>query len=217
MRGFRRWYGANALHLIAHLAAFLFAGWAITQIVGGGAAVNWIAWFIGAALLHDLLLVPLYSAGDRALVRAASSPATPGKSPARRPGVVNYVRFPAAIGGILLLVYFPLILGLSSAQYRQDTGHALSGYTGHWLLICAGLFGISALLYVVHVALTGSRGSASAEEHPAPGPAEEPPGPGPAEEPPGPGPAEEPPGPGPAEEPPAPAPGDEPSGPPTGQ
>ena len=46
----RRHYGAGPLHLIAHLAAFLVGGWAIAQILGGRGIVNWIAWFVGAAL-----------------------------------------------------------------------------------------------------------------------------------------------------------------------
>ena len=46
---------------------FFIAGWAISQILGAGFAINWIAWFLGAALLHDLVLLPLYSALDRGL------------------------------------------------------------------------------------------------------------------------------------------------------
>ena len=57
--GFRRLYGSNPLHLIGHLVVFFIAGFAIVQILAGGAWVNWIAWFVGAALLHDLVLLPL--------------------------------------------------------------------------------------------------------------------------------------------------------------
>ena len=58
---------------------------------------------------------------------------------------LNYLRVPMVVSGILLLVYFPLILGYASKNYRHDTGHALAGYTRNWLLICAGLFLFSAL------------------------------------------------------------------------
>jgi hypothetical protein len=145
MTGFRRLYGANPLHLIGHVAVFFVTGWAIDQIVGGGAVVNWIAWFVGAVLLHDLVLLPLYSGLDRLLGRAAAA----GESTRRRLSPVNHLRVPAVVSGILLLVYFPVILGYSSANYRNDTGHSLAGYTRNWLLITAGLFVGSALIYVL--------------------------------------------------------------------
>jgi Na+/melibiose symporter-like transporter len=147
MNRFRRHYGAGPWHLIGHIAAVLVAAWAIGQILGGGSIVNWIAWFVGAALLHDLVLLPLYSTLDR------------GASPARRlqprrfkVPVRNHLRSPALIAGVLLLVYFPLILGLSSSNYRNDTGHRLEGYTRNWLLITAGLFLVSGIIYLIRAA-----------------------------------------------------------------
>jgi len=142
----RHWYGANPLHLISHLAQFFVAGWAIDQILGGGTIINWMAWFLGAALLHDLVLLPLYSLADRGLVNNGGNRVARA---ARRRTWVNYIRVPAGVAGILLLVYFPVILGYSSTNYRNDTGHALTGYTCNWLLITAGLFVGSALIYVV--------------------------------------------------------------------
>jgi hypothetical protein len=142
-----RRYGSGPLHLVGHLAAFAIAGWAIAQILGGGAVVNWTAWFLGAVLLHDLVLVPLYSSLDRGLGLAGR------RRPRgfRRP-IGNHLRVPAAISGILLVVYFPLILGLSATNYRNDTGHRLEGYTRNWLLITAGLFLASAIVYVIRAA-----------------------------------------------------------------
>jgi hypothetical protein len=141
---FRRLYGANPLHLIGHLVLFAIAAFAIVQILGRGAWVNWIAWFLGAALLHDLVLLPFYSGLDRGLQEATARPV-------RRVPLINYVRVPVVISGILLIVYFPLILGLSADNYRNDTGHALAGYTRNWLLICAGLFVVSAIVYTVRL------------------------------------------------------------------
>jgi Na+/melibiose symporter-like transporter len=146
MTGFRRLYGSNPLHLIGHLAVFFVAGWAIDQIIGGGTIINWMAWFVGAALLHDLVLLPLYSLADRGLVNNGGNRVARA---ARRRTWVNYIRVPAAISAILLLVYFPVILGYSSTNYRNDTGHSLTGYTRNWLLVTAGLFVGSALIYVV--------------------------------------------------------------------
>jgi hypothetical protein len=146
MRGFKSLYGSNPLHLLAHLGVFFIAGWAIDQILGGSHAINWIAWFLGAALLHDLVLLPMYSLLDRGLIGGRGNPVARG---ARRRRWINYVRTPAVLAGILLLVYFPLILGKSSRNYGNDTGHALSGYTRNWLLITAGLFLVSAVVYAV--------------------------------------------------------------------
>ena len=99
------------------------------------------------------MLLPLYSALDRGLISDASEPARGRARDARAPirRSINYLRVPAVVSGILLLVYFPLILGYSSKNYRNDTGHALAGYTRNWLLICAGLFLVSALVYAVRV------------------------------------------------------------------
>ena len=151
---FRRLYGSNPLHLLAHIGVFFIAGWAISQIFRQGFVINWIAWFLGAALLHDLVLLPLYSALDRGLTttvgRRAPAPGD-GEAGRRGPSPVNHLRVPAAVSGILLLVYFPLILGYASKNYEHDTGHALAGYTRNWLLICAGLFLFSGLVYLVRV------------------------------------------------------------------
>ncbi len=153
MTGFRRLYGSHPLHLIGHLVLFFVAGWAINQILGGGNAINWLAWFIGAALLHDLVLLPIYSLVDRGLERGAHRIPDARPYPARQVsrGLVNYIRVPAAIAGILLLVYYPVILGYSSTNYRNDTGHALTGSTRNWLLVSAGLFICSGLVYLVRI------------------------------------------------------------------
>ena len=167
---FTRRYGAGPLHLIGHLLLFVVAGWAISQILDGGIVINWIVWFIGAAILHDLVLLPLYSTLDgilglstgrysprNAVARGARLPAGSGM----RPAIVNHLRAPAVIAGVLLLVYFPLILGLSRRNYFNDTGHHLAGYTLNWLLITAGLFVVSALVYAVRVARRRGRSSPS--------------------------------------------------------
>jgi hypothetical protein len=173
MAVFRRFYGANPLHLLAHIGVFFIAGWAIAQIFRAGFVINWIAWFLGAALLHDLVLVPLYSALDRGLQISVGRdgggpPAGAGAEddpPDRtRPSPLNHLRVPAVVSAILLLVYFPLILGYASKNYEHDTGHALAGYTRNWLLICAGLFLFSALVYVVRVIRSRPRSPVTADE-----------------------------------------------------
>jgi hypothetical protein len=139
---------AGALHLFIHAAAFAVAAYALAQIVRGGTVVNFIAWFAGAAVLHDLVLLPLYSLLDR-LPRVRRRPRS-----GARAAPTNYVRAPALISGVLLLVYFPPILGLSERNYYAATGHHLHGYARNWLLISAALFAGSGLLYAVRALRT---------------------------------------------------------------
>ena len=55
------------------------------------------------------------------------------------------------VSGILLLVYFPPILGLTDANYLAATGHHPGGYARNWLEITAALFLGSAVVYAIRV------------------------------------------------------------------
>jgi hypothetical protein len=136
---------AVSLHLLVHAAAFAVAAYALAQIVRGGSVVNFIFWFAGAAVLHDLVLLPLYSLLDR----VARLPRR--LRPAPRVRVINHIRAPALISGVLLLVYFPSILGLSDRNYYAASGHHLHGYARNWLAITAVLLAGSVLVYVIRV------------------------------------------------------------------
>jgi hypothetical protein len=136
---FRRQYGSSPLHLIGHILAFAAFVWAFRQILGGGYVVNYVAWFVGAAILHDIVLVPVYSLIDRIARRETRHAFGPR---------INYLRAPAIISAILLLVYSPLILGYSDRNYRADTGHAVQHELRNWLLITAGLFVASGLVFL---------------------------------------------------------------------
>ena len=139
---FRKVYGATPLHLLGHLLAFAAFAWALSQILGGGYVVNYIAWFVGAAVLHDIVVLPIYSLIDRIGRREGRR-----AWGARFGSAINYVRAPAIISAILLLVYSPEIIGYSAKNYRDDTGHPLPSILTNWLLVTAGLFLASALLY----------------------------------------------------------------------
>ncbi|GAB2909526.1 hypothetical protein [Streptomyces heilongjiangensis] len=146
----------SPLQLLLLTCSFALAGYAGVRLL----ADDWVGvalWFVGAAVVHDLVLLPLYAAADRALVRAAdrSGPRTgaAAASPPARRARVMYVRVPAALSGLLLLVWFPLISGRVADRYASATGMSADGsaggFLGRWLLITALLFAGSALLLVL--------------------------------------------------------------------
>ncbi|MFJ3927031.1 hypothetical protein [Streptomyces sp. NPDC090022] len=141
----RRRYGASPLHLLLVLASFALALYAGLRLLQGdtlGVAV----WFVGAALVHDLVLLPLYAVTDRAAqVVFASAPDAGG--PAVRVSV-NYVRVPAFVSGVLLLVWWPLVLRRVD-HFTAATGLPADGFLTRWLLISAALFAASAAVLLV--------------------------------------------------------------------
>jgi len=141
----RRAYGAGPVHLAVHLAAFAIAAYAIAQVLAGGIVENFLIWFFGAALLHDLVFLPLYASLDR-LARLRL-----------RPPALNHLRVPALLSGLLLLVYFPLILVKADRNYFHSVGHHVQGYARNWLLLSAGFFLASGLVYLVRAGWSRAR------------------------------------------------------------
>ena len=137
MSRFRARYGASPLHALAHLAAFALAGFALLQLVDVRAAGNVLVWFVAAVVLHDFVLLPFYSALDRA------AQAVGGRVPA-----VNYLRVPVGLSALLLLVFFPLILSRSTGKLEQVSGAPAADYLARWLLIAGVLCAGSAVLYL---------------------------------------------------------------------
>lgn len=135
---FRRWYGEGPLHLLLLAASFALAGYAGVRLLAGD-AVGVVLWFVGAALIHDLVLVPLYASADLALRGVMRGP---------RSRLVNFVRVPAFLSAVLLLVWFPLITR-QAERYAPASGHSPDVFLGNWLLITAALFAVSALWLAV--------------------------------------------------------------------
>jgi hypothetical protein len=159
MRRQLRWYGASPLHLLALLACFGLAGYAAARLIPSQ-PLGVAAWFLGAVIGHDLLLMPLYSLADRSVMAAIRHrdpqlPVTPW---------INYVRVPAALSGLLLLVWFPLILRLPS-PYRASTGLSADPYLWHWLAVTGVLFLLSAVAFALR--LRGRPRTAPPPERPA--------------------------------------------------
>jgi hypothetical protein len=151
----RHWYGANPLHLLAMLAAFALAGYAVRAVIATGQFRGFAIWFAVAIVGHDLLLFPLYSLADQSVQRllpwTARRKRGRPQSSAQVPGppLINYVRIPVAFSLLLLLVFFPLILGLSEPEYHRASGLTTQPYLWRWLAVTGVLFAASAVVYAL--------------------------------------------------------------------
>ena len=150
MRGFVRRYGSSPLHLVLHAALFAAFAWVALQVADAREARNIVLWFVAAIVLHDLALLPFYSAIDRVVRRGLP-----------RALAVNHVRVPAALSAVLFLLFFPPILGRNDGSFARVAGLEPSGYLERWLLVTAALFAASAVLYVVRSRRAAALQSAS--------------------------------------------------------
>ncbi|MEU4091562.1 hypothetical protein [Streptomyces sp. NPDC026673] len=138
-----RWYGASPLHLLALVCSSAVAAYACVRLFADQ-PIAVAVWLVGAAVLHDLILLPLYSLADLSARHVLRHRARVMPTPAW----INYLRVPAFLSGVLLLVWFPLILRLSR-PYAGATGLTDAVYLGRYLAITALLFGGSAVLFAV--------------------------------------------------------------------
>jgi hypothetical protein len=156
-------YGAHPLHLLALVASFALVGYAVSLL---GVASLWnhhhwwqsiIVWFLGAVLLHDLVLFPAYALADRSL--GAGWRAVSGRSPVPSSAVspVNYLRIPTMASGLLLLMFFPGIIQQGAGSYVRATGLTQAPYLQRWLLLTGSFFAVSALLYAGRMIIASRR------------------------------------------------------------
>ncbi|MFF8788651.1 hypothetical protein [Streptomyces sp. NPDC015125] len=205
-------YGASPLHLLLVLCSFFLAGYAGVRLLTGD-TLGVLLWFVGAALLHDLVFLPLYTVTDRMaqrLVRRrdrrrdAQPPASAETPPPVVAGGVNYLRVPAFVALLLLVVWYPLILH-RVPEFSLYTALPSEVFWDRWLLITAALFAASAVCLLIALWRTYAAGARS-EDHlpPAPPPATPPapPPPPPPQPPPPPPPPATPPSPPPPPAPP---------------
>jgi hypothetical protein len=161
VKRFRAYYGAQPLHLLAVLVSFaLVAAGFVSWFEPGSDTRDILAWLAVCAVGVELILLPLAWALDRI---AFGSTSRPSHSSSRR-AVRAYVRVPAMLSGLLLLVFLPLILRLGGSTYRSSTGTAPHDYLARWLLASACLFAGSALLYAARLARSRRRGRAATED-----------------------------------------------------
>jgi hypothetical protein len=130
--------------LLVLLACFALAGYAGSFLLGDPALFRVLAWFVGAAVVHDLVLFPLYALGDRVLERL----------PRPRVPLVNHVRVPLLGAGLTFLVFLPGIIRQGEATHFAATGLDQAPYLGRWLGLVAAMLALSALVYAVRLFTT---------------------------------------------------------------
>jgi len=134
---FRGLYGSGPLHLIAVTASFAIAAYVAVKLSGNVNRWELLLWFVGAVALHDLVLFPLYAALDRI-------------AQGRRPrAAVNYLRIPALLSGLLLLISAGLVFSTAPDTYASATDLRPTPYLERWLAVTAVLFVASGLLYAL--------------------------------------------------------------------
>ncbi len=149
MARFRAMYGAGPLHLLSVLIAFAVVAYALsTELSLTGRPERWLIWFGGGIVAHDFILLPAYSLLGLLAV-AALAPS------ARRTRVgiaaLNHLRLPALLSGLLLLVWYPLILGPGGRTFTRASGLSKDIYLERWLIVTACLFALSALVLLIRL------------------------------------------------------------------
>jgi hypothetical protein len=145
-----RAYGANPLHLLALLASFALAGYAVAHLVHESAFLRILIWFLAAVIGHDLILFPLYALADRSLTGALRA-LWPRRGALARVSPLNYIRIPALGTGLLFLVFLPGIIRQGQTTYHAATGQTQQPFLDRWLLLTAAMFALSAILYAARL------------------------------------------------------------------
>jgi hypothetical protein len=127
---------------LAHLILLPLCAWALIEVFSvssAKASVGIATWLIAAVVVHDFVILPLYSGADRAIRHN------------------NYVRIPGALSLLMLVVFWGTIAGRGARSYHAVSGRTYDGYVTRWLLVSAALFAGSGLLYLVRRRSGGRR------------------------------------------------------------
>ena len=122
--------------------------YAVSFWLGNPSLIRLLGWFVGAAVLHDLVLFPLYSAADRGLARL----------PVR---LRNHVRVPALGAGLTFLVFLPGIVRQGTDSNLAATGLDQEPFLLRWVLLTLALFAVSAVVYAVRGGVSSIKGKRS--------------------------------------------------------
>jgi len=122
--------------------------YAVSFWLGSPSLIRLLLWFVGAAVLHDLVLFPLYSAADRGLARL----------PVR---LRNHIRVPALGAGLTFLVFLPGIVRQGTESNIAATGLDQEPFLGRWVVLTLALFAVSAVVYAVRTGIPLIKGKRS--------------------------------------------------------
>ncbi|MEV4198388.1 hypothetical protein [Micromonospora globbae] len=147
-------YGAGPRHLLVLLLCFAVTGWVALRVSGEATWGRMLLWFVGAVIVHDLVLFPVYATADRALrgvLGVRTRPAGDGDTEPdpRRLALLNHVRVPALASALLFLVFLPGLLGWGADTYRAATAQERTPFLLRWLAVSGVLFLLSALLWLL--------------------------------------------------------------------
>lgn len=151
---FEQIYGARPQHLLVLAGCFLLAGYAVLELGPDqlfDSDVWWqspAVWFLGGAIVVDLVLFPLCSAADRALNAFLPADRTARRRGLRVP-IVNYIRVPVLASGLLLLLFFPGIIEQGKGNHLAATGHTQEPFLGRWLWLTVLFCCLSVLVYAI--------------------------------------------------------------------
>jgi hypothetical protein len=150
-RRFVELYGARPWHLLTLLASFALTGYTVSRLLAGTSALVQIAiWFVGSAVLWDVVLGPVLALVDRAGRPLLQRVHVRGVSP------LNHVRVPALLSSLLLVVFAPLVFQRSEQSYQSASGLVQDPYLDRWAAVTLALFAGSALAYALAVLRRGS-------------------------------------------------------------
>jgi hypothetical protein len=144
----RRFYGAQPLHLLATIVSFAIvaagvAGW----FQAGSDPREILLWVLGCGVAFEFVLLPLAWLLDR--VALGSGATDRGPRPRLGPRNRAYVRVPALLSALLLIVSAPLIFRADTPDFEATTGLTPPDYLARWLLATAAMFVISAFAYAL--------------------------------------------------------------------
>ena len=149
----RKWlqvhYGAGPLHLLCLPAGLAFAGYLVWTVLPAPNSTRILIWVAAAAVVHDLLLWPLYTIADRA-ARLVGRRGDHQRATTAVPWI-NHLRVPAVVSAVTLAVSFPLVLRHSERAYHAASGLSEHPYLARWLLLSGSAFALSAVAYTIRL------------------------------------------------------------------
>ena len=137
-------YGARPWHLLTLLASFALTGYTVSRLLDDASSLVQIAiWFVGSAVVWDVVLGPGLALVDRAGRPLLQRVRVRGVSP------LNHVRVPVLLSSLLLLVFAPLVFQRSEQRYQLKAGLVQDPYLDRWAAVTLALFAVSALAYAL--------------------------------------------------------------------